>query len=201
MTERAADATEPTATAQPEFEPDEEREPPRRLGGPYLRHAAAVVGVALVAACLVVLDAGALGVLGAFTAVVLVAVSVTDLERRIIPNRIVLPATAVVLVGHTLVEPSPEWLLGALGASAFLLVAALISPQGMGMGDVKLALLIGAMLGRGAAPALAIGSVLAVVPSIAILVRHGRAGRKVGFPFGPFLALGALVVLLAAPPE
>ena len=131
----------------------------------------------------------------------LVAVSVTDLERRIIPNRIVLPATAVVLVGHTLVEPSPEWLLGALAASAFLLVAALISPQGMGMGDVKLALLIGAMLGRGAAPALAIGSVLAVVPSIAILVRHGRAGRKVGFPFGPFLALGALVVLLAAPPE
>ena len=57
------------------------------------------------------------------------------------------------------------------------------------------------MLGRGAVSALAVGSVLAVVPSIAILIRHGRAGRKMGFPFGPFLALGALIVLFLAPPE
>jgi leader peptidase (prepilin peptidase)/N-methyltransferase len=167
----------------------------------YLRHISVVVAVALTAGCLAVYGLTARGALAAFTAVVLVAVSVTDLERRIIPNRIVLPATAVVLVGHTLADPTPEWALAALGASAFLFVAALISPQGMGMGDVKLALLIGAMLGRGAAPALAVGSVLAVVPSVAILFKHGRAGRKIGFPFGPFLALGALIVLFVAPPD
>jgi leader peptidase (prepilin peptidase)/N-methyltransferase len=197
--ERAEETTE--ARSPSAAEPAAEREPPRRLGGAYLRHAAAVAALALVAACLVAFGLTALGALAAFAAVVLVVVSVTDLERRIIPNRIVLPATAIVLVGHTLADPGPEWALGALGASAFLFVAALISPQGMGMGDVKLALLIGALLGRGAAPALAIGSVLAVVPSIAILIRHGRAGRKMGFPFGPFLALGALIVLFAAPPE
>lgn len=191
MSEHTADqpATEPVVEAPTE------REPPRRLGGPHLRQAASVLAAALVVACFFVFGLSALGALAAFFAIVLVAVSVTDLERRIIPNRIVIPAAAAVLVGHTLVEPSPEWLLGALGASAFLLIAALISPQGMGMGDVKLALLIGAMLGRAAAPALALGSILAVVPSIAILARHGRAGRKMGFPFGPFLALGALVLL------
>ena len=136
MTEGAADVAGPTVDA--EHREEAEREPPRRLGGPYLRHAAALVAAALVAASFAVYGLSGLGVPAAFTAVVLVAVSVTDLERRIIPNRIVLPATAIVLVGHTLVDPSPEWLLGALGASGFLFVAALISPKGMGMGDVKL---------------------------------------------------------------
>jgi leader peptidase (prepilin peptidase)/N-methyltransferase len=171
---------------------------PRSLGGPYLRPLAAVVAVALAAGVLVVHGLTLFGVLGALFAVVLVTVSVTDLERRIIPNRIVLPAAAVALVVHTLIDPSPEWVLGALGAAGALFILALISPAGMGMGDVKLALVIGAMLGRGALPALAVGSLLALVPSIAILVRHGRAGRKVGFPFGPFLAAGALVVLILA---
>lgn len=171
---------------------------PRSLGGPYLRPAAAAVAMALAAASLVVHGLTAFGALAALFAVVLVVVSVTDLERRIIPNRIVLPAAAVALVAHTLIDPSPEWVLGALGAGGALFVLALISPAGMGMGDVKLALLIGAMLGRGALPALLVASLAAGVPSIAILVRHGRAGRKVGFPFGPFLAAGALVVLLLA---
>ena len=170
--------------------------PPRSYGGPYLRPIAAVVGVALVAGTLAVHGLTAYGVLAALFALMLVAVSVTDLERRIIPNRIVVPSAVVALVGHTLIDPSPEWLFGALGAGGVLFLLALISPSGMGMGDVKLALVIGAMLGRGALPALAIGSLLSLVPSVAILVRHGRAGRKVGFPFGPFLAAGALVVLL-----
>lgn len=192
-------AEEPAA--EPVVEAPAERRPPRRLGGPYLRQAAAVLAAALVVACFAVFGLSALGALAALFVVALVAVSVTDLERRIIPNSIVIPAAAVVVVGHTLVDPSPEWILGALGASAFLLLAALVSPQGMGMGDVKLALLIGAMLGRAAAPALAVGSALAVVPSIAILVRHGRAGRKMGFPFGPFLALGALLLLFLSLPD
>ena len=125
----------------------------------------------------------------------LVAVSVTDLERRIIPNRIVLPAAAVILIAQTLLHPSPEWLLAGVGAAGFLLLAALAYPAGMGMGDVKLALLLGVMLGRVVPVALMIGMVSALVPAIVLFARHGQAARKMGIPFGPFLALGGVVAL------
>ena len=82
-----------------------------------------------------------------------------------------------------------------VAAAAFLLVFSLVSPQGMGMGDVKLAFLMGAALGTSVVAALVVASLASLVPSIVILVRYGRAGRKVGFPFGPFLALGSLVAL------
>jgi leader peptidase (prepilin peptidase) / N-methyltransferase len=127
----------------------------------------------------------------------LVAISVVDLERRIIPNRIVLPAAAVILAAQTLLFPSPEWALAALGASLFLFIAALAYPAGMGMGDVKLALLLGAMLGRTVPVAMMIGMISALVPSIVLLVRHGNAARKMGIPFGPFLAFGGFVALFA----
>src|SRR5437764_539450 len=127
----------------------------------------------------------------------LVAITVTDLERRIIPNRIVLPCAAAVLAANTVLLPSPEWALAAFGAALFLFVAALAYPGGMGMGDVKLALLLGAALGRTVPVALMIGTLSALVPSVVILARHGRAGRKMGIPFGPFLALGGVVALFA----
>jgi leader peptidase (prepilin peptidase)/N-methyltransferase len=127
----------------------------------------------------------------------LVAISVVDLERRIIPNRIVLPAAAVVLAAQTLLFPSPEWALAAFGASLFLFLAALAYPAGMGMGDVKLALLLGAMLGRTVPVAMMIGMIAALVPSVVLLARHGSAARKMGIPFGPFLAFGGVVGLLA----
>jgi leader peptidase (prepilin peptidase)/N-methyltransferase len=127
----------------------------------------------------------------------LVAISVTDLEHRLIPNRIVLPAAAVVLAAQTAAEPSAEWALAAVGAAGFLLVAALAYPGGMGMGDVKLALLLGAALGRTVTVAMMIGMVSALVPSVGLLVRHGSAGRKMGIPFGPFLALGGVIALFA----
>jgi leader peptidase (prepilin peptidase) / N-methyltransferase len=127
----------------------------------------------------------------------LVAVSATDIERRIIPNRIVLPAAAVILVAQTLLHPSPEWLLAGVGASGFLLLAALAYPAGMGMGDVKLALLLGVALGRVVPVALMIGMVSALVPALVLLVRHGQAARKMGIPFGPFLALGGVIALFA----
>jgi leader peptidase (prepilin peptidase)/N-methyltransferase len=75
------------------------------------------------------------------------------------------------------------------------LVAALAYPAGMGMGDVKLALLLGAMLGRLVGVGLMVGMVAALVPSVYLLARHGAAARKMGIPFAPFLALGALVAL------
>jgi leader peptidase (prepilin peptidase)/N-methyltransferase len=124
-----------------------------------------------------------------------VAVSATDLSHRIIPNVIVLPAAAVVLVAQTVLEPSPQWLLGALGAFLFLFIAAIAYPGGMGMGDVKLALLLGAMLGRTVPVALMVGMITALVPSVVLLARHGKAARKMGIPFGPFLALGGLAAL------
>jgi leader peptidase (prepilin peptidase)/N-methyltransferase len=131
----------------------------------------------------------------AFFCVALVAVSATDLEHRIIPNKIVLPAAVVVLAAQTASHASPEWALGALGASGFLFVAALAYPAGMGMGDVKLALLMGAMLGRTVSVALMLGMIAALLPGIVLLAKHGQKARKMGIPFGPFLALGSVVAL------
>jgi leader peptidase (prepilin peptidase) / N-methyltransferase len=125
----------------------------------------------------------------------LVVVTATDLEHRIVPNRVVLPAAAAVLALHTAVSPSPEWAIAALGTAAALLLLALAYPAGLGMGDVKLALLIGALLGRTAPLAIALGSVLALLPSVVLFARHGAAARKLAIPFAPFLALGSVISL------
>jgi leader peptidase (prepilin peptidase)/N-methyltransferase len=151
----------------------------------------------LVAGCFVAFGLSAEALVAAFFCVVLVVLSAIDLRHRIVPNRIVLPAAALVLVAQTALEPSPEWALGALGASGFLFVAALTYPAGMGMGDVKLALLLGAMLGRVVGVGLMVGMIAALLPSIGLLVRHGSAARKMGIPFAPFLAFGAIVALFA----
>ncbi len=151
----------------------------------------------LVAGCFVAFGLSAEALVAAFFCVVLVVLSAIDLRHRIVPNRIVLPAAALVLVAQTALEPSPEWALGALGASGFLFVAALAYPAGMGMGDVKLALLLGAMLGRVVGVGLMVGMIAALLPSIVLLVRHGSAARKMGIPFAPFLAFGAIVALFA----
>jgi len=124
-----------------------------------------------------------------------VAVSVIDLEHRIIPNRIVLPATVVVLVGNSVRDLSPEWALAALAGSGFLFAAAIDYPAGMGMGDVKLALLMGAALGRVVPVALMVGMLSALGPALYLLARHGSAARKMRIPFGPFLALGSVIAL------
>ncbi|HVS85950.1 MAG TPA: prepilin peptidase [Gaiellaceae bacterium] len=133
----------------------------------------------------------------AFFCLALVAVSATDVEHRIIPNRIVLPAAAIVLAAQTALKPSPAWAIGAVGASGFLFAAALAYPKGMGMGDVKLALLMGAMLGKVVTVALMLGMLSALVPSLWLLARHGAAARKTAIPFGPFLALGSVIGLFA----
>ncbi len=154
----------------------------------------------LVAGCVWKFGLHAEAAVAALFCLALVAVSATDLEHRLIPNRIVLPVAAVVLVAQTAVRPSPQWALGAVGASGFLFAAALAYPRGMGMGDVKLALLLGAMLGRTVPLALFVGMVAALVPAVVLLARHGGAARKMGIPFGPFLALGAVVALFAGHP-
>jgi prepilin signal peptidase PulO-like enzyme (type II secretory pathway) len=140
-------------------------------------------------------------VIAAFMAAVLVVLAAVDLERRIIPNRIVLPATAIVLIARIAFFPgrSGEFLIAALAAGAAFLIPNLISRSLIGMGDVKLALLLGAGLGLRVVGALLI-AYLSIFPlALATVARGGFAARKRTLPFGPFLALGALVMLIVSP--
>jgi len=127
----------------------------------------------------------------------LVTISATDIEHLIVPNRVVLPATAVVLGLQLLRRPSLEWPVAGLGAALFLFAVALLYPKGMGMGDVKLALLLGVGVGWAVPVALMAGTVAALVPSAILLASHGAAARKRAIPFAPFLALGGVVALFA----
>ena len=134
----------------------------------------------------------------AFFAAVLVVLAVIDIRTRRLPNRIVLPASALVLAAHVAIAPDRtlEWTAAALGASAVLLVAALAYPGGLGMGDVKLAMLLGAALGWGVAAALVIGFLAAALAGVAMIARNGWSARKATLPLGPFLAFGGFAVLL-----
>jgi leader peptidase (prepilin peptidase)/N-methyltransferase len=151
----------------------------------------------LVVGCLWRFGLSGRAAVAAFFCVVLVAISAIDLKHRIIPNRIVVPAAAIVLVAQTALRPSPEWAIAAFAAALFLFVAALAYPAGMGMGDVKLALLMGAALGKTVSVAMMAGMLAALVPSFYLLARHGSKARKMGIPFGPFLALGSVIALFA----
>jgi leader peptidase (prepilin peptidase)/N-methyltransferase len=132
--------------------------------------------------------------------VVLVVLSAIDIDRRIVPDRIVLPAAVIVLAAQTVLHPSVEWVAAGLGASLFLFLSALAYPKGMGMGDVKLALLLGFALGRTVPVGMFAGMFSALVPSAVLFARHGMRARKMKIPFAPFLALGGLVALFAGHP-
>lgn len=138
--------------------------------------------------------------IGSFFCVVLVVLSAIDIDRRIVPNKIVLPAAAIVLAAQTVVHPSVEWLAAGLGASLFLFLAALAYPRGMGMGDVKLALLLGFAVGWSVPVALFAGMISALVPSAVLFARHGSKARKMAIPFAPFLALGGVFALFLGHP-
>jgi leader peptidase (prepilin peptidase)/N-methyltransferase len=156
--------------------------------------------VELTAAVLVAASVLAFGLtfdalIASFFCCVLVAISAVDLEHRIVPNVIVLPATAIALPAQTLLHLSPEWALSALAASLFLFLAVLAYPAGMGMGDVKLALFMGAVLGKAVGVALMLGMFAALIPGLYLLARHGSKARKMGIPFAPFLAFGSVIAL------
>jgi leader peptidase (prepilin peptidase)/N-methyltransferase len=132
-----------------------------------------------------------------------VPAALIDLEHRIIPNRITALGAALALVIGLALDPAgePERLIAAAAAGGFLLLAALAYPGGMGMGDVKLAGVMGLCLGAAVAPAILIALVSGVLLGAAVIARKGaRAGRKTAVPFGPFLALGALVAVFAGQP-
>ena len=155
---------------------------------------------ALLVACLFAFGLSARAAVAGFFCAVLVAISAIDFEHRIVPNRIVVPAAAIVLVAQTAIRPSPECVIAALGAASFLFVAVLAYPKGMGMGDVKLALLLGAALGRTVPVGLMVGMLSALLPALVLFARHGAAARKQAIPFAPFLALGGIVALFAGEP-
>jgi leader peptidase (prepilin peptidase)/N-methyltransferase len=137
--------------------------------------------------------------LGLILCTLLVTVTLTDFERRVIPNVILAAGAiaAVVIVAATDPSSLPDRALAALGAGGFLLLFALVYPRGMGMGDVKLVAVMGLFLGRAVVPALAIGVLAGALVGVAMMARGGGAARKQAIPFGPFLALGGVVGLLA----
>jgi len=148
--------------------------------------------------CLMRLGVDGDGVIAAFIAFVLVWLAAIDLRERILPNRIVLPATVAVLAAHALVTPRDvlQYVLAALGAGALFLLPALVRPGALGMGDVKLAVFLGAALGSAVVSALTLGLFAAGLYAITLVLVRGRAAMKTQMPLGPFLAFGAILVLL-----
>jgi len=135
------------------------------------------------------------GLIAALFCWVLVVTTRTDLEHRLIPDKIVLPATVGILALRTIDDPSVEWILSALAAGLVLFLVVLAYPSGLGMGDVKLSALLGAGLGVSVIPAMFVGFFVAFVPAALLLLRHGQEARKQAIPLGPFLALGGVVAL------
>ena len=161
--------------------------------------AAIAVGGAFVALlCLVRVGVGADGLIAGFLGFVLVWLAAIDLRERVLPNRIVLPATVAVLAAHALATPHdlPQYAVAALAAAVVFFVPALIRPGALGMGDVKLAMLLGAALGSAVVPALTLGLFAAGLFAGGLVLARGRAALKTEMPLGPFLAFGAILLLL-----
>lgn len=170
---------------------------------PLLRRVPRSPRLALVTAGTAVLG-GASGLVYGFTleAVIaalfcwaLVVVTRTDLEHRLIPDKIVLPGALAMVVLRTIDDPTVEWIVSALAAGLVLFLLVLVYPSGMGMGDVKLTLFLGAGLGVTVVVGMFVGFFLAFVPAALLIVRHGREAGKRAIPLGPFLALGGVVAL------
>jgi leader peptidase (prepilin peptidase)/N-methyltransferase len=131
----------------------------------------------------------------------LIALAGIDLDHKLLPNKIVYPLAVYGVIATLLVDRDDlvENLVSGAGAFAFLLVAVIAYPRGMGMGDVKLAGVMGLYLGAAVIPALLVAFLSGSVVGIAILAREGAAARKKAIPFGVFLALGGIVGVLAGP--
>jgi leader peptidase (prepilin peptidase)/N-methyltransferase len=133
---------------------------------------------------------------GVIFAPTLLLLAVIDLDRRLIPDAIVLPALGSVLVLHIAFYPDHtlEWVLASLGAALFFFIPMLIYPAGMGMGDVTLAALLGAALGKSVTLAIGFAVLAGGLVALLVLGREGIGARKNTIAFGPFLAFGGLVV-------
>jgi leader peptidase (prepilin peptidase) / N-methyltransferase len=203
----SASSPQPIGLVAPAVNPTTVAEPGARVAGSeragLVRHPGLVALLALAVAVLAFTSfpVGAQAAIAAFLAAVLVVLAACDLERGVIPNRIVLPAAAIVLIAGVAFLPgrSLELVLAAVGAAMVFLIPNLLSASAMGMGDVKLALLLGAGLGWGVVGAVVVAFIVMFPVALAALIRGGLAARKATLPFGPFLALGALTILIVSP--
>jgi len=177
--------------------------PPRPSALAYIRSlprrqqfAVACASIVLAAACLVRFGVSAHAFVGAILAASLVLLTAIDLDRRLLPDVIVIPTLVVVLILQIAFYPDHalEWVLAALAAALFFFVPLLFYPAGMGMGDVKLAALLGAALGKSVAAAILAGLLAAAAVALVVIAREGLGARKKAIAFGPFLAFGGLLV-------
>ena len=129
----------------------------------------------------------------------LAVVTLTDLEQRIIPNKALLAGAIICLAIAAPTDPgslSERAISAAAGGGIFFLVV-LAYPKGMGLGDVKLTATMGLFLGRALAPAVLVALLAGSAVGLALIARHGASARRMTIPFGPFLALGGVVGMLA----
>jgi leader peptidase (prepilin peptidase)/N-methyltransferase len=156
-------------------------------------------GLAFAATALVLHGEPAQLVLGLVFVATLAAITLTDLELRVIPNKVLIVSALAGVALAAALDPSslPERAIAAAAAGGGLFLVALAYPRGMGLGDVKLAAVMGLYLGRAVAPALLIAFAAGALVGLALIARDGAAARKRAIPFGPFLALGGLVGVLA----
>jgi leader peptidase (prepilin peptidase) / N-methyltransferase len=157
------------------------------------------VGLLFAATAIVYRDDPAEAVIGCVFVTVLAAVTLTDLEGRVIPNKILLAGSILCIAIAAPTDPSglAERGIAAVVAGGLMFAAALAYPGGMGLGDVKLAATMGLFLGRAVAPAIMAALLTGSIVGIFLIARHGSQARKMAIPFGPFLALGGVVGLLA----
>lgn len=157
------------------------------------------VGLLFVATVLVYWHHPAEAAIGLVFITVLAVVTLTDLEQRIIPNKVLIAGAVLCLLIAAPTDPGglPERAIAAAAAGGVFFLVVLAYPAGMGLGDVKLAATMGLFLGQAVAPAVLVALLSGSIVGVALIARHGSQARKMAIPFGPFLALGGVVGLLA----
>jgi leader peptidase (prepilin peptidase)/N-methyltransferase len=157
------------------------------------------VGVLYAATVIVYRHHAAEAVIGLVFVAMLAVITLTDLDLRIIPNKVLIAGAVLCLAIAIPTDPSgvPERLIAAAAAGGVFFLVVLAYPRGMGMGDVKLVATMGLFLGRAVAPAILAGLLAGSIIGLALIATQGAQARKMAIPFGPFLALGGIVGLLA----
>lgn len=156
------------------------------------------VGALYAATVIVYRHDAAEAAIGLVFVAMLAVVTLTDLERRIIPNKVLIAGAVICLAIAIPTDPGgvPERLIAAAASGALFFLVVLAYPRGMGLGDAKLAATMGLFLGRAVAPAILVGLLAGSLVGLVLIARHGQRARKMAIPFGPFLALGGVVGLL-----